>query len=473
VRNAQTTNQSEIPVPAASSGGDVSSGSAGWTLENGSRVAVVGGGPAGSFFAYFLLRLAEMVDLELEVDIYEPRAFTDCGPAGCNHCGGIVSESLVQLLASEGIVLPSEIVQRGIDSYELHMDVGDVRILTPLEESRIAAVYRGNGPRTCEPLQVAGFDRFLQDMAAGSGATVRRQLVDNVAVSPEEVRVDTVDGDRRRYDLLAVAAGINSGLVRGLDPDGTATPQAGSLTTFICEFRLGLETVERTFGNSMHVFLLDLPRLEFAALIPKGEFVTMCMLGHNVDAELVEAFLADPVVRRCFPEGRVPPNVCHCFPRINVRANPRPYGDRYVLVGDSGVARLYKDGIGSAYRTAKAAAMTAVLHGISGSDFARNFAPTCRSITSDNNIGRAVFAASHLFQKFRFSRRAILRMTRREQARAGDRPMSGVLWDVFSGSAPYRDILRRSLRPAFLGGVVSNLVAANFDPRARGSQDHA
>ena len=84
------------------------------TLKDGSRVAVIGGGPAGSFFAYFVLKMAQAVDLELAVDIYEPRGFSRCGPAGCNHCGGIVSESLVQILASEGIVLPAEVVQRGI-----------------------------------------------------------------------------------------------------------------------------------------------------------------------------------------------------------------------------------------------------------------------------------------------------------------------------------------------------------------------
>ena len=116
-------------------------------LDDGSRIGVIGGGPAGSFFAYFLLKMAESLSLRVTVDIYEPRFFNFIGPAGCNHCGGIVSESLVQLLATEGINLPPSVVQRGIDSYVLHMDVGTVRIQTPLHEKRIAAVFRGNGPR--------------------------------------------------------------------------------------------------------------------------------------------------------------------------------------------------------------------------------------------------------------------------------------------------------------------------------------
>ena len=112
------------------------------SLRDGSKVAVIGAGPAGSMFSYFLLSMAETVGLELDVDIFEPRGFCHRGPAGCNHCGGIVSESLVQRLATEGIRLPDCVVQRGIESYTLHMDVGDVEIATPLMEKRIAARNR-------------------------------------------------------------------------------------------------------------------------------------------------------------------------------------------------------------------------------------------------------------------------------------------------------------------------------------------
>lgn len=116
-------------------------------LDDGSRVAVIGGGPAGFFFTYFLFEMAERIGMELAVDIYEPRDFTKAAPHGCNMCGGIISESLVQLLAAEGINLPSNVVQRGLDSYVLHMDVGTVRIESTRREKRIAAVHRGGGPR--------------------------------------------------------------------------------------------------------------------------------------------------------------------------------------------------------------------------------------------------------------------------------------------------------------------------------------
>jgi len=286
-------------------------------------------------------------------------------------------------------------------------------------------------------------------------------MVERIDWSDGRPSVVCPDGSRETYDLVAVAAGVNSRLTESIVADLPAVRLAGKTKTYICEFRLGRDVVERCLGQSMHVFVLDLPRLEFAALIPKGDFVTMCLLGDEVDDELVRSFLAADEVRSCFPGGTVPEHVCHCFPHINIRAADPPFAERVVFVGDSGVARLYKDGIGSAYRTAKAAARTAVFHGVSAADFRENFLPACRAIDFDNTLGRMVFASSALVQRWRFSRRAMLRMTAREQRGAdGPRRMSSVLWDVFTGSAPYRDVFVRSLHPAFVGSLLWNVVAA-------------
>jgi hypothetical protein len=52
-------------------------------------------------------------------------------------------------------------------------------------------------------------------------------------------------------------------------------------------------------------------------------------------------------------------------------------------------------------------------------------------------------------------------MTAQEQRKAeGPRRMSGVLWDVFTGSAPYRDVFLRSMHPAFVGALLWNVAAA-------------
>ena len=438
-------------------------------LQDGARVAVIGGGPAGSFFSYFLLKMANTVDLRVDVDIYEPRSFTRSGPGGCNHCGGIVSESLVQILATEGIKLPAGVVQAGIESYVVHMDVGSVDIASPAREQRIAALYRGNGPRGGEALAGISFDRYLQDLAVEKGARVVRKLVTGVVWRDGYPWLREADGTETKYDLVTIASGVNSNFLGLLDGVPSPPGQPRTTRTYICEFKSTKAEIERVLGHSMHVFLLDLPRLEFAALIPKGDYVTMVMLGDDLDQDLVNNFLQSPVVRPCLPPDATLA-VCACSPLINMGGMTQPFADRLLLIGDSGVTRLYKDGIGAAFRTSKAAALTAVLQGVSKESFRRNYWPSCRAIAADNRIGKVIFLTTTIFKHSRICRRAILRMTRREQQQGGRfGHMSSVLWNMFTGSAPYREIFLGTLHPAFLGGLAWNLAAAlwPFDPKRK------
>jgi hypothetical protein len=228
-------------------------------LEDGSRVAVIGAGPAGSMFSYFFLSMAETIGLDVKVDIFEPRSFCHRGPAGCNHCGGIVSESLVQRLATEGIRLPDCVVQRGIESYTLHMDVGDVEIATPLMEKRIAAIYRGNGPRSSEPLDTQSFDGYLLDLAKQKGARVIPRLVTGLRREKDSMTVQCADQSSDSYELAVVATGVNSRLTEMLENESGEFARPDRTKTFICEFHLGRKLIRETFGPSMHVFLLDIP----------------------------------------------------------------------------------------------------------------------------------------------------------------------------------------------------------------------
>jgi flavin-dependent dehydrogenase len=413
--------------------------------------------------------MAEAIDLQLEVDIYEPRSFQYCGPAGCNHCGGIVSESLVQILAAEGIVLPDTVVQRGIESYVVHMDVGDVAIESPVQEMRIAALYRGNGPRDGGDTPLESFDGFLQGLAAERGARVVRQLVSGIDWENGMPRLRFADHSAAEYDLLAIATGVNSRIIEMLDDHPAHFRPPKTTRAYICEFRSTEEEMLRMLGTAVHVFLLDIPRFEFAAIIPKGPFATVVMVGDDIDEALVHRFLTDPVVRGVLPTNAVP-CVCTCKPLINLGARKRPYGDRIVLIGDSGVTRLYKDGIGAAFRTGKAAATTAVFSGVSREDFESHFWPTCRNITRDNAVGRVMFATNAIMKNSRLTRRAMLSMAQREQTTAGARPhMSKLLWNMFTGSAPYTEMFRGTLHPGFIAHLLLSVGSA-FKPRREGAR---
>jgi len=447
-------------------------------LGPGSPVAVIGGGPAGSFFSYFLQDMAQRVGMDIHVDIYEPRDFSSPGPGGCNMCGGILSESLVQALGAEGIGLPPTVVQRGIDSYVLHTEVGSVRIETPLHEMRIGAVHRGCGPRGIREIKWEGFDGYLQKLALSKGANLIRGRVDDIGWKEGQPEVKVRDGSPRTYELLGVAIGVNSPALKLFEKLELGYHPPCVTRTSIRDYFLGEEEISRFLGNSMHVFLLNIPRLEFAAIIPKGDYVTVCLLGEEIDSELVQSFLGSAEVKKTMPPGWSPDQfTCQCSPHINVQGAIQPFADRMVFIGDCGVTRLYKDGIGAAYRTAKAAATTAVFQGISAEDFRRYFWPACQAISTDNTIGKAIFSVTRQIQRSRLARRAVLRMCESEQGQEGrHRRMSMVLWDMFTGSAPYRDILMRALHPAFLlrflWGLVSSAGPVSGDGRPeKGSMD--
>lgn len=425
-------------------------------------MAVMGGGPAGSFFSYFLLDLAERMSVGLTVDIYEPRDFSLPAPKGCNMCAGVISETLIQNLATEGINLPASVIQKAIGSYVMHTDLGSQRIDARLLEKRIATVYRGGGPQGAGESGLQSFDGHLLSMAEKKGAKIIHQRVTGVERIAHRLRVVARSKLAEEYDLLVVASGVNSAAIKLFEDGALKYTPPKTTKTALLEFFLGKETIEKFFGDSLHVFLLDIPRLDFAMLVPKGDYLSVCLLGKDIDENLLQAFLNSPEVKNCFPpDWRWDQPVCRCFPRINVDPAGWPYADRVVFIGDIGVTRLYKDGIGAAYRAAKAAAATAILEGISAEDFQRHYGALCKTIEVDNRFGRIIFWVAHIIQRIQFSRKAVLKMVASEQSTPGTPPrMSGILWDTFTGSSPYLDVFRRTLQPAFVSRLVWSLLSS-------------
>lgn len=440
-------------------------------LGEGSRVAVVGGGPAGSFAALLLLRMAGRVDLSLQVDIFEPKDFSKVGPAGCNHCGGIVSESLIQLLALEGVHLPAGVVQRGIGSYALHTPDGSVRLETPLHELRIAAVHRGSGPRGAAPGDWESFDAFLLGRAVECGATLHRERVTGISLEEGRPSLSTPSGTHGPYDLVVGAVGLDPSSLRLFEGLGLGYKGPGTVKAWIAEYLIGTDSVREHLGASMHLFLLDIPGLEFGAAIPKGSSVTLCFLGEDVGPELASRFLGAASVAGRFPAGtELEKPSCHCVPRMSVGEAEHPFADRFVMVGDCGATRLFKDGIGAAYRTAKAAAVTALFAGVSGEDFRKHCAPVFRDIALDNRFGRVLFAGVALMQRLRPLRAGMLSLLRAEGEKPpGRRRYSRVMWDMFTGSASYRDILLRLADPRVFAPLGLRVLLALFGMQGRGA----
>ncbi|MFQ6112355.1 MAG: hypothetical protein ACE5LX_10070, partial [Nitrospinota bacterium] len=89
-------------------------------LPDGGRVAVIGGGPAGSFFALHLLEGGRRSGQSFEVRIFDQKSFQRFGPPGCNMCAGAISGNLMASLERLGIRFPSSLILHRVNGYTLH-----------------------------------------------------------------------------------------------------------------------------------------------------------------------------------------------------------------------------------------------------------------------------------------------------------------------------------------------------------------
>ncbi len=411
-------------------------------LEPGSRVAIVGGGPAGSLFALHLLEYSRQAGLGVHVTLFEPREFGACGPAGCNMCAGILSAPLVHGLGRLGLHIPSSTVMNRIRSYCMHSPFGSFEVPQPHPLEPILSVFRGAGPCDTEPGPAASFDQFLLHAAVQRGARLDGRGVDDVYAGPSGPRVRVGD-ETLDCELLVLATGINSPLPSRVLPPYQRPPTRRMAQD---ELLVGAEVIGRKLGNRVHIFSLPGDRLDFGTLIPKGDYVSVSLLSGLSRPMGLEEFLEHPQVAAWLPDSYE--RSCGCRPRIAVGPARNPYGDRVVVVGDASVTRLFKDGIGTALQTARRAAHTAVFHGVSRGDFRRHYRPLCGQLARDNTYGRALLG---LHRRLEGSRRFFeLQAAVIEDEKTAPYParlLDQVSWGMFTGALPYRSIFGRLLSP--------------------------
>jgi flavin-dependent dehydrogenase len=418
-----------------------------YVIDDGSSIAVIGGGPTGSFFSAFALKMAKIVGKEISVTIYDPKDFTRDGPAGCNRCGGIISELLVQTLAVEGINLPDAVVQRGINSYELHTNYGTVQIETPAFDKTIATVYRGGGPKGIIGKDKESFDKFLLDQAVSEGAVHVPCRIDGVKYKYGKPVLFSKEKAVHEADLVVGAFGVNSQTTKIFEEVGFGYRAPSVVTAAIAEIGMDRDLLTERFGSSIHLFLLPIKNIKFAALIPKETYITVCILGKGMTTHTVNEFLDNPIVKAVLPTDIPYQLSCRCLPKMNVGAPRKPFADRIVACGDAGSTRLFKDGLGAAYIMGKAAAKTAVFEGVSERHFRESYYPVYRSIITDNYYGSLLYSVIGVYRSWSFLTRAMLNVVKKEQKSSRkEKILSSILWDMFTGNERYRNIFMNSLK---------------------------
>jgi len=419
-------------------------------LENGSRVVIIGGGPAGSFAALHLLSQATHAGLDLRVSMIEPRDFSRPGLGGCNKCAGILSSQLVRNLARLDLQIPPDVVQSEIDTYILHNGSARLPIHIDNPQRKVISVYRGGGPRLGSPPLPRSFDAWLLGQAVERGAQVLKTRA--LSVQAGSLPGVSTPAGELECELLILASGVN-GRVK-IDPRlGYSAPR----TEVMAQDEIPCPGDE--YRRQVHIFFDQPKGLVFGALIPKNRYVNISLLGHGLPADAVKQFLQN----HALPElsDNLSGTLCGCAPHIAVSAARGYFHDRFAAVGDAAVTRLYKDGIGSAFLTAEAAALSAVQRGISRADFAAGFQSACQAIRHDNFYGHMLFKIWSAAREIPAVRKAWGRavLSERELAPAR-RPHTDLLWGMLSGDASYRSMFWQLASIASLSSILRRLAAA-------------
>ncbi len=480
-RTVSVRGRNPVPAPDGASTPHPDSQSA--ELRDGDRVAVVGGGPAGSFFAIFLLREARRLGRRIEVVMVEKRCPTAIGDEvflcrGCTFCAGGISPRLNEILEQHGLRIPDEIIQERIDYVWIHGQWKNFRIRVP-KDQRMYSVFRGSLPGR-RVGNTWGFDDFLRGEAVKEGARVLHGEVQSISCAASGIPSLTVKKSSEESILLdagfvVIATGINAHC--GLDySDDVLIPSVRlfspafvpgkSRQTFIFELDVGEEYLHRHMNREVHFIEYGSKKLdlEHTALVPKGRFLTVAMIGKCVDEavlprdgpQIIHDFMKLPQIERILPGIEEAPVACACVPRMTVTAAKHPFGHRFAIVGDAVGARLNKDGLFSAYMTGSRLAQTVLHEGADKEALARGYGSTVKWLAADNRYGRLVFGLSRVaftgpvISRIMYQAFATEFKVRDER----DRPLSAVLWKIASGTADYREVLREMYRYRVLRSVV-------------------
>jgi len=418
------------------------------SLQNDSRVAVIGGGPAGSLCAVFIQKYARDAGIDISTTIFDGKDFLQKGPRGCNLCAGVISNSLHAKLNSEGIGLPEGRIIKRVRGYRLHLNGRALSLSPPPSENdSIATVFRGNGPRFSAFPEVISFDDFLLTFAQDYGAAVVYEPIKEIQApaDPAQPLILTF-GSRRQpktftADLVVGAFGLNTRLTRNITAMGFGYRPPATLKTFQAEFKLDAAAIDRNFGDSIHVFMPRRSRIRFATVIPKGDFVTVTLIGKKeADREFLKEFLALPEVPEALSKA---PACCFCYPKIAVSPAHNPFTHRLVMVGDASFSRHYKNGIESAFVTARLAAAAAVKFGIDAESLRTHFyRPAREAIIKDNFYGRLLFFLNDIILAAPLVRRLHIRLAENETRASHPHSIRFILWQMFTGNISYKKIFQ-------------------------------
>ena len=425
-------------------------------LKNGSKIAIIGGGPGGSFFAHFASRYAKEAGIEVSIKIYDRKSFCQRGPRGCNMCAGVISEKLFNGLEEEGINIADFCVQRKIEGYCFQTQDESVVLHHPVPGHipKIVTVFRGNGPLQSGHEGNVSFDDYLLNHVKEQGVEIITDVVKNFELpdrkgDPVKVICGTVNTKTEfEADLVVGAFGVNTGMMDKVGNMGFGYKPPRTVRTCQCEIILSSEYIEETFGNNVFVFALGESELKFASITPKSDYVTVNLVGRkDLTRNNLIDFLDHPVVRKLMPaKWKIPNSFCMCISKIPITYAKHPYTDRVVVLGDASISRSYKSGIESAFNMAKMSAYTAFKNGVSARSFMNGyFKPAKKLLARDNFYGIVMLRINDYISSNRQLANRQVKLIKSADNTKTASLINEILWNMITGNVPYKEIFIKAI----------------------------
>lgn len=391
------------------------------------HVVIIGGGPGGTACALALQRISRGMGRNILITVVEGKQFV--GELHYNQCVGVLSPPLPDLLSSQlDVQFPYHLCRNTINSYVVHTAGEQISLDEEQPSSSLRRVQ---------------YDEYMLETVRQRGISVIPARAVDIEFHADHVVVYT-DNEPLQAEVVVGAFGMDEGsasMFNRLTP--YRPPRA--LSSIVTKYHPSLQAMQ-AFGSSIHAFLPSNPKIEFGGITPKGNHLTINIAGIMVDADLMDAFLALPEVRRVLPpiepdheanpidwqfyKGRFP-----CSQALGF------YGDRYVLVGDAaGLVRAFKGkGVTSAVLTGIRAAESILRHGISETAFLDDYYAANQDITRDLPYGQVMRQLTIFLAHYRLLDPVI-------RAAYQSPVLRSALLDAVSGHAPYSEVLRQSMQ---------------------------
>ncbi len=394
-----------------------------YRVKEGDTICVVGGGPGGAACAISLKREAARLGQTVRVVIYEEKRFDE--DRRFNQCIGVLSPPIEDILLDKlGLELPARLIVREIEKYRLHSD-------------RLSLDLAGDEDGKTYAVSRTGFDAFLLREARNLGVEVVHNQVVGLEVGPDEVLVYT-DGENCRAAAIVGAFGLDEGAGRVFEH---ATPYRvpDYLNTIITRLYPGEDFLNR-MGPVIQAFMLSFGGLEFGAITPKSDHISVNIAGRRVSSEVMLKFLRSaPVQRFLPPKQRAEKPLNYFTGRFPISQAAHLFGDRYVTIGDAaGLIRPFKGkGINSAILTGNFAARCILNAGVSRRAFKEVYMKDCEVFTQDLYYGKAMRLLANFSSRFGFMDR-VLKM-------AGNDPVfMECMFNCVTAHKTYKEIIRET-----------------------------